>query len=159
MPEEFEDDHSGEYEQPPAFFPRESMDSDGTEHEFVAVQIEGLFSLQDSHEPVVLLTDGTRQLPIVIGGFEAGAISKTLEGQQYDRPLTHDLMRALMDRSGLSLESVLIDDIWNDTYYAKMIVRGPGGSTIELDARPSDALAMAVRFECPIFVSEKILDR
>jgi len=105
----------------------------------------------------VLLSDGDRKVPILIGPFEAQAITLPLDGAQPDRPMTHDLIRTIIDRLGWSLARVIIDDLWSATYYAKLHLH-QGNNEIEIDCRPSDAIALAVRFDAPILVAEGILD-
>lgn len=146
---------------PPSFFPVEKA-TPAEEHSFgepVEVRIEGIFGFQMDGDVsrLVLLSDGSRKLPIVIGIAEAVSISHALEKVTPDRPLTHDLFRALIDRLGGRVEKVVIDDLWNKVYYAKLFVT-VGKEVFEIDSRPSDAIAIAARFEAPIFVAEGILE-
>jgi bifunctional DNase/RNase len=163
MPEEFEGSEQPEnLDEPPPFFPYEGNGSErepGALGELVEVQIEGVFAAesQGSISRFVLVTDGERRLPILIGPYEAQAISLPLEGTRPDRPMTHDLIRNILDRLELFVERVVIDDLWNTIYYAKVYLR-KGEEEIEIDARPSDAIALAVRFDAPIYVSDGILD-
>jgi bifunctional DNase/RNase len=110
-----------------------------------------------THDPVVILKDleGKRYLPILIGPFEATAIALALEGTQVPRPLSHDLMRTLLESMQAKLEQIIIHDIKDSTFFAKLIVR-TNGDTQEIDARPSDGIALALRMQAPIFVSDKI---
>ena len=101
--------------------------------------------------------NGVRKLPIVIGGFEAQAIAVALENMQPTRPLTHDLMKNMMSAFDLKLTEVLIHRIHEGIFYAKLICSS-NHETIEIDSRTSDALALAVRFDTPIFTYESILD-
>lgn len=161
MPDEFEDE-SGSLSEPPGFFPYrgEAMPGEPVDYgEPVRVTIEGVFATETngSISHFVLLSDSQQQkLPITIGPYEAHAISSALEGVQPDRPMAHDLMRNLVEKLGASVERVVIDDIWNDTYYAKLFLQ-VCDEEIEVDSRPSDAIALAVRFQSPIFVSEGML--
>jgi bifunctional DNase/RNase len=125
----------------------------------VECQIEGVFAAENAGQisRFVLLSDGERKLPILIGPYEAQAISLPLEGTRPDRPMTHDLLRNVVERLDGSLDRVVIDDLWNTIYYAKLYIR-KGDEELEIDARPSDAIAIAVRFDVPIYVSEGILD-
>lgn len=153
---------SDNFEDPPSFFPYESNGSGrepGSLGELLEVQIEGVFAAESngSISRFVLLSDGERKLPIVIGPYEAQAISLPLEGTRPDRPMTHDLVRVILDRLGSTLDRVVIDDLWNTIYYAKLYIR-TGNEEIEIDARPSDAIALAARFEAPIFVADGILE-
>jgi uncharacterized protein len=111
-----------------------------------------------THDPVVILKDldGKRYLPILIGPFEATAIALALEGTPVPRPLSHDLMRAMLESLQARLEHIVIHDIKDSTFFAKLIVR-TNGSTQEIDARPSDGIALALRMQAPIFVSDKIV--
>src|SRR6202165_4870050 len=110
-----------------------------------------------THDPVVILKDleGKRYLPILIGPFEATAIALALEGTQVPRPLSHDLMRSMLESMSAKLEQIIIHDIKDSTFFAKLIVR-QNGDTQEIDARPSDGIALALRMHAPIFVSDKI---
>ncbi len=101
--------------------------------------------------------EGKRKLPIIIGGFEAQAIALKLENIKPPRPFTHDLFKTIADTFGLSVKEVFIDELHNETFYAKVICE-MHGETHEIDARPSDAIAIAVRFGAPIFVSEEIMN-
>lgn len=101
--------------------------------------------------------DGNRKLPIIIGGFEAQAIALKLENIKPPRPFTHDLFKHIADAFSLRVNEVLIDELHNETFYAKVICE-MNGEVHEIDARPSDAIAIAVRFNAPIFVSEEIMN-
>jgi bifunctional DNase/RNase len=111
-----------------------------------------------THDPVVILKDleGKRYLPILIGPFEATAIALALEGTPVPRPLSHDLMRTMLESLQAKLEHVVIHDIKDSTFFAKLIVR-TNGDTQEIDARPSDGIALALRMQAPIYVSDKIV--
>ncbi len=99
--------------------------------------------------------DGNRRLPIIIGAFEAQAIALEMEGVMPPRPMTHDLMKSLMDSFDSTLDEVLINELRDGTFYAKLIFEARG---LEIDARPSDAIAIAVRTNAPIFVNSQILE-
>lgn len=111
-----------------------------------------------THDPVVILRDmdGSHYLPILIGPFEATAIALALEGAPVPRPLSHDLMRNILQTLDAKLEQVVIYDIKDSTFFAKLIVR-TNGDLQEIDARPSDGIALALRVQAPIFVSDKIV--
>jgi bifunctional DNase/RNase len=102
--------------------------------------------------------DGNRRLPIVIGGVEAQAIAIELEKMTPSRPLTHDLFRSLAHGFDIDIEEVLIYNLVEGIFFAKLIAR-MGGRTAEIDARTSDAVAIAVRFNCPVFCEEFILEQ
>ena len=111
-----------------------------------------------THDPVVILRDleGKRYLPILIGPFEATAIALALEGTPVPRPLSHDLMRTMLESLQARLEQIVIHDIKDSTFFAKLVVR-TNGDTQEIDARPSDGIALALRMQAPIYVSDKIV--
>ncbi len=111
-----------------------------------------------THDPVVILKDmdGSHYLPILIGPFEATAIALALEGAPVPRPLSHDLMRSILESLEASLEQVIIHDIRDSTFFAKLIVR-TDGELQEIDARQSDGIALALRMQTPIYVSDKIV--
>lgn len=116
-------------------------------------------SVTQSHNYAVVLgeTDGPRRLPIVIGGPEAQAIAVALERMTPNRPLTHDLFKQTLDTFDIVLKEVVINNLLDGVFYSKLICI-KNGETFEIDSRTSDALAMAVRFQCPIFSYEFILD-
>jgi bifunctional DNase/RNase len=101
--------------------------------------------------------DGNRRLPIIIGAFEAQAIALEIEGIRPPRPLTHDLLKQLTDNLGATVLEVIVDELRENTFYAKIIIE-VSGLTQEIDARPSDAIALAVRAQAPIFISESVLE-
>jgi bifunctional DNase/RNase len=149
----------GDFEEPPSFFPKE-LGGQGTSGEPVQVQIDGVYSSEESgtiHRYVQLQDPDGRVLPIAIGPFEAMAIHIALEGATVSRPLTHDLLKILVERFDGDVDRVVIDDLWNATYYAKLYLR-KGDEELEIDCRPSDAIAVALRCNAPIFVLEGILD-
>lgn len=116
-------------------------------------------SVTQSHNYAVVLgeQDGTRRLPIVIGGFEAQAIAVAMESMTPNRPLTHDLFKNTLEVFDVELKEVVINNLLDGIFYARLICM-KGGEAIEIDSRTSDALAMAVRFNCPIYTFEFILD-
>jgi bifunctional DNase/RNase len=109
---------------------------------------------------VVLLKEisGDRYLPIWIGEFEAQAIAMELQSVESPRPLPYDLLRAVIGELNASVEHVVVNDLSMDVFYARIVVSADG-RTIELDSRPSDAIALAVRSGSPIFVDESVMDR
>ncbi len=113
-----------------------------------------------NYQRVVILKEkmADRYLPIWIGPAEADAIAVKLQGVNVPRPLTHDLMRSIIDTLGASINSIVVSDLKNDTFYAKIALDVDGGR-LEIDSRPSDALALAVRVEAPIYVEESVLDK
>ncbi len=116
-------------------------------------------SLMSQHRIVVLREEnGERYLPIWIGPFEADAITIQLQGIEVTRPMTHDLLKQLIETMDGEVSYVVISDLQNDTFYAKIVLT-VHGDTIEVDSRPSDAVALAVRVEAPIYVAEDVMDR
>jgi bifunctional DNase/RNase len=111
-----------------------------------------------SNRHVVILKDpeGDRYLPIWIGAWEASAIAMRLQGLAAERPLTHDLFAAALDRLGVRVERVVINELSDETYHARIHLERDGVQ-VEVDARPSDALALAVRAEVPIYAADEVL--
>lgn len=101
--------------------------------------------------------DGVRRLPIVIGGFEAQAIAVAMERMTPTRPLTHDLFKNALNIFGIELQEIIINDLLDGVFYAKLICQF-NNKLIEIDSRTSDALALAVRFNCPVYTYEFILE-
>jgi len=114
-------------------------------------------SLMSQHRIVVLKeTDSARYLPIWIGPFEADAITIELQGVEVQRPLTHDLLKAIIHKLDAEVTQVAITELRNDTFYAQITLR-VDGRRIEIDSRPSDAIALAVRERIPVYVSEDVM--
>jgi len=126
----------------------------------VAMQIKGLLLDPTSNVPIVILRDNENQLllPIWIGLFEANAIALRLEGVEPPRPMTHDLLAATIHQLGGAVRRIVIRDLLESTYYAAIEVDTAAG-LLTLDARPSDALALALRTGAGIFVLRGVLDR
>ena len=124
----------------------------------VEMQIESVRVHMLSNRHVVILKDpaGDRYLPIWIGAWEASAIAMRLQGLQAERPLTHDLFAAALERLGVRVERVVISELADETYHARIHL-ARDGYQVEVDARPSDALALAVRAEVQIFADEEVL--
>src|SRR6476661_2539854 len=116
-------------------------------------------SITQTHSYAVVLgeVNGLRRLPIVIGGFEAQAIAVALERMQPSRPLTHDLMKNFMNAFNVELMEIVINDLQEGIFYSKLVCVNEH-DTVEIDSRTSDALALAVRFGCPIFTYDHILE-
>lgn len=100
--------------------------------------------------------DGNRRLPIIIGQFEAQAIALEMEGIKPPRPLTHDLLKSVIDNLGGTVLEIVVNELRENTFYAKIIL-DLSGLTNEIDARPSDAIALAVRADVPIYVTESVM--
>ena len=124
--------------------------------EKIQVDILGLSTSPASGGAYALIlkeVNGNRRLPIIIGAFEAQSIALEMEGIKPPRPLTHDLMKNILESVGADLSEITISELKDGTFYAKLIL-----DSQEIDARPSDAIALAVRFGVPIFVSDKVMD-
>jgi bifunctional DNase/RNase len=111
------------------------------------------------NQPIVLLkeADGERYLPIFIGGDVATAIAFALQGVETSRPMTHDLLRDVLAETDITVERILINDLVDQTFYALIRMSG-NGKTAEVSSRPSDAIALAVRVNAPIYAAEEVLD-
>jgi bifunctional DNase/RNase len=125
----------------------------------VEMQIRGLIIDPLTNMPIVVLKDvaGDTVLPIWVGIFEANAISEELEKITRPRPMTHDLLRNLARGLNAVVRKVVVSELRDDTYYA-VIWMEHDGETVAIDSRPSDAIALALRWDCPIFASRAVLD-
>lgn len=125
----------------------------------IEVKIDSIrVSLMSQHRVVVLKeTDSDRYLPIWIGPFEADAITLQLQGVQVARPLTHDLLKSIIDQMGAKISHIIVTELKNDTFFAH-IVMDLDGKNIKIDARPSDAIALAVRVNAPLFVADQVME-
>ena len=120
--------------------------------------VQGLTIDPSSNSPILILKDdtGEQTLPIWIGLLEATAIASELEKVSFSRPMTHDLLRNVIQGLGFHVERVEVCDLKDNTFYALLHLMGPGGEQV-IDSRPSDAIALALRAGAPIFVAEKVL--
>ena len=127
--------------------------------QYVKMTISGVVMDPRSNLPVVLLKDeaGTRLVPIWIGVMEASAIAASLEGVELPRPMTHDLMRNVLDQLGATVLRVDVTRMEESTFYA-VITLSQGGRMLEVDSRPSDAIALAVRVGCDIGVADEVIE-
>jgi bifunctional DNase/RNase len=127
----------------------------------VAVQMELtriiINETSDSHIIFLKEVDGDRMFPIVIGFFEASSIERRVKNQSTQRPLTHDLLANTIDLLGGDLQDIYINELREHTYFAKLRIRHDG-EIVEVDSRPSDAIALAVTVDVPIYVADDILD-
>jgi bifunctional DNase/RNase len=124
--------------------------------ERIQVDILGLSTSPSSGGAYALIlkeVNGMRRLPIIIGAFEAQSIALEMEGIKPPRPLTHDLLKNVMDSLGASLNDVFINELKDGTFYARLTL-----DSQEVDSRPSDAIALAVRYGVPIYVADKVMD-
>jgi len=130
------------------------------ERGLLELRVMGVVVDPKASNPVVILVDlsGEKALPIWIGVFEAEAISRGLEDVVTLRPMTHDLMKQILDTFKVSLKKVVIHDIKDNTFYANLYLN-VDGKEIVVDSRPSDAIALALRFDAPIYVAEPVLER
>lgn len=126
----------------------------------VELTIESIRVSLMNYQRVVILKDKTseRYLPIWIGPAEADAIAVRLQEVSVARPLTHDLLRSVIDALGARVNSVIVNDLANDTFYAR-IVLDVDGKSMEIDSRPSDAIALAVRVKAPIYAEDSVLEK
>ena len=127
--------------------------------ELTEVKVMGIVVDPKASNPVVVLVDlaGQKALPIWIGVFEAEAISRGLEDVVTLRPMTHDLMKQILDTFQVSLNRVVINDLKDNTFYANLYLHVEGEELV-VDSRPSDAIALAVRLKAPIFVAEAVME-
>jgi bifunctional DNase/RNase len=126
----------------------------------IEVSIRGLMLDPVTNMPIVVLKDVASDLvlPIWVGVFEANAIALELEKTATPRPMTHDLLRNIAKGLGAKVSKVVVSDLIEDTFYATIWMR-QADETVTLDARPSDAIALALRWDCPIYVATKVLGR
>ena len=132
--------------------------------ELVPMSIKGLMLDPVSNSPIVVLKDEEEKffLPIWVGIFEANAIALQLENVETPRPMTHDLLRTAIGELGARVTRIVINDLRDSTFFAQIRVivnRSGEDRTLELDARPSDAIALALRTEAPIYVAQSVLDQ
>ena len=132
--------------------------------DLVSMSIKGLMLDPVSNSPIVVLKDEEEKffLPIWVGIFEANAIALQLENITTPRPMTHDLLRNMINELDAEVTRVVINDLRDSTFFAQIrivINDGRGGKTLEVDARPSDAIALALRTEAPIYVAQSVLDQ
>lgn len=111
--------------------------------------------------PVLLLKDrhSSKAMPIWIGEQEAMSIAIELQGQRFPRPLSHDLMKEILNTLGGNLERAVITSVKDSTYYASLVVRDASGTTRDIDARPSDAVALALRTRAPIYIEDSVFEK
>ena len=129
------------------------------ENKFQEMRITGIASDTRNMQPVVILkeTSGERELYIWIGPVEAMALQRAITKEVFQRPLTHELLRNLVDKLGASLEHIEIDDLKDHTYYATIYLKTPDSRLVTIDARPSDSLVLATWTGASIFVSERVI--
>ncbi|MCD9188051.1 MAG: bifunctional nuclease family protein [Pyrinomonadaceae bacterium] len=126
----------------------------------VEVKIGALIMDPNTNTPIVVLKgiESESILPIWVGAFEANAIALEIEKIVPQRPMTHDLIRNIITQTNLKASKVIINDLVDNTFYALIELVDLNGNTVSIDSRPSDAIAIALRIDCPIFVDQKVLD-
>ena len=126
----------------------------------VRMELARVVISETSDQQVIVLRekDGERSFPIIIGIFEAVSIDRHLKGIEVPRPLTHDLIDNVIKGMGGELERIVVNDLRENTFYAKLHIRRDG-EDLEIDSRPSDAIALAVRAGCPVFVEDSVLEK
>lgn len=127
----------------------------------IQVELSRIIIDEKRQDQVIVLKEkgGERQIPIVIGFMEASSIKIKISGVDVPRPMTHDLFVDVMRVLGGHLERVVIDKLVNNTFHAKLEIKSKEGAVKMIDARPSDSIALAVRFNAPIFVAEEVLQK
>lgn len=125
----------------------------------IEMRVMGIALDTRTGSPIVVLhdKDNRRALPIWIGSAEASAIIRKIENLTVARPMTHDLVIDIIQKTGYTLDRIEISDVEKETYFASLILKGEDDKEIEIDSRPSDAIAVAIRIDAPIFVSPKVL--
>lgn len=125
----------------------------------IEMRVMGIALDTRTGSPIVVLhdKDNRRALPIWIGSAEASAIIRKIENLTVARPMTHDLIIEIIEKAGYTLDKIEIHDVEKETYFANLILVNDEGEQIEIDSRPSDAIAVAIRTDSPIFVSPKVL--
>lgn len=127
----------------------------------VKMELSRIIIDERRQDQVIVLKEkqGDRQIPIVIGFMEASSIKIKVSGVDVPRPMTHDLFLQVIDALGGQLQKVIIDKLVNNTFFAKLELKTKSGEIKLIDARPSDSIALAVRFKAPIFVSDDVIEQ
>ncbi len=125
----------------------------------IRMELARIIISETNDEQVIVLreSEGERAFPIVIGIWEAVAIDRNLKQKKTPRPMTHDLIENVIRGMEANLERIVVSDLKERTFYAKLVLR-KNGKTVEVDSRPSDAIALAVQMRAPIYVEEKVLE-
>lgn len=130
------------------------------DNNLIEVKIGALIMDPNTNTPIVVLkgVETETVLPIWVGAFEANAIALEIEKIVPQRPMTHDLLRNVIIECGLVASRVIVTDLQENTFYAVVELRDNDGDLVSMDARPSDAIALALRLDCPIFVRQSVID-
>ncbi len=125
----------------------------------IEVKIRGLMMDPSSGTPIIILKDVNSEtmLPIWVGAYEANAIALEIEKISPQRPMTHDLLRNVILEMGAQVERVVVTELRDNTFFASILMKDRAGDSIMIDARPSDAIALALRVDCPIYVNEEVI--
>ncbi len=125
----------------------------------VPMELSRIIINETHDEQLIVLkeTDGDRAFPIVIGMYEAVTIDRNIKGKKTPRPMTHDLLEHVIHHLDANLERIVVTDLRDRTFFAKLILRR-NGESLEVDSRPSDAIALAIQMEAPIYVEESVLE-
>lgn len=125
----------------------------------IEVKIRGLMMDPSSGTPIIILKDVNSEtmLPIWVGAYEANAIALEIEKISPQRPMTHDLLRNVILEMGANVERIVVTELRDNTFFAMIVMKDRAGDALMIDARPSDAIALALRVDCPIFVNEEVI--
>jgi hypothetical protein len=125
----------------------------------IEVKIRGLMMDPSSGTPIIILKDinSETMLPIWVGAYEANAIALEIEKISPQRPMTHDLLRNVILEMGAQVDRVVVTELRDNTFFAMILMKDRAGDALMIDARPSDAIALALRVDCPIFVNEEVI--
>ncbi len=125
----------------------------------IEVKIRGLMMDPSSGTPIIILKDinSETMLPIWVGAYEANAIALEIEKISPQRPMTHDLLRNVILEMGAQVDRVVVTELRDNTFFAMIMMKDRAGDALMIDARPSDAIALALRVDCPIFVNEEVI--
>ena len=125
----------------------------------IEMELNKIIIDEKRHDQIIVLKEkkGSRILPIVIGLLEASSIKMKVSGIQPPRPLTHDLLKSIIENLGAKIEKVVVDKLEHNTFYAKLYLKNETKDSVVIDARPSDSIALAVRVKAPIFVEDTVI--
>jgi len=131
-----------------------------SDSDIIPVRVHGVTADPTTNQFLMLLIDdaGKRLLPIVIGQWEAQSIAWNMQGVELQRPLTHDLFKSILISTDIEITRIIINDLKENTFYAQIALKNHDAN-VDIDSRPSDAVAIALRMKAPIFVSEEVIDK